>query len=476
MICVAQFVVVLDVTIVTTALPAVGSSLDLDQAGMSWVVTGYTLVLGALLVPAGRVADLLGARRAFCLGLAVFGASSGACAAAWSPAVLVAARAVQGLGAALLAPAALALLSASTEPGPARRRAVGWWTAAAAGGGASGWVLGGVLTEYLGWRAVFWVNVPIAVAVLAVTTRVLPVGERRPGVRLDWRGALLVTAALGLLVHGLTESGEHGVTSPTAWVPLLLAAGAAAAVGWHLRQVPEPVLPPWLAGVAPFRGAALAGLLLTASTTPAMYLSALYVQQVLRFPPLAASLLFPAFNLAVIAGSFAGPAALRRFGAQFSLAAGFTAVAVGAAALVTVPGVGSPVAVLLGAFAVTGAGLGVASVAATNTGTESVAAEHQGVAAGVLNSAAQVGTALGLAVVAPLVTATDPGTFRTGFLCAAAVALAGLGVRSRRSARPRGTARPGGRRRRPGCPPGEARSGSPAAAPSSPPRGRAAHR
>ena len=174
LICLAQFVVVLDATIVVTALPAIRQALGFSDAGLQWVFTAYTLVFGGLLICGGRVADLAGQRRTFLIGFALFTAASAGCALAWSPATLVTARVLQGAGAALLSPAALALLTTLSEPGEARRRAVGWWTAVAAGGGASGWVLGGLITEYAGWRWVFAVNVPIGLIALAMTPWLLP--------------------------------------------------------------------------------------------------------------------------------------------------------------------------------------------------------------------------------------------------------------------------------------------------------------
>jgi MFS family permease len=436
-VCVAQFVVVLDVTIVTTALPAIRTALGFSPAGLPWVITAYALVLGSLLITGGRVADLLGPRRAFGLGLAVFVAGSVCCAAAWSPAVLVGGRVLQGLGAALLSPAALALLTLLSEPGAARRRAVGWWTAAAASGGAGGWVLGGLATQYLGWRAVFWVNVAIGVLALAVAVRALPAGRRRRESRLDLPGALMVTATLGLLVYGLTLIGERGLVG---WVPVLLAAGLAAVLVWHLRRAADPLLPPGLLRSRTVAGANLTALLLTATTTPAMYLSTLYVQQVLGLSPARASLLFPVFNLGVIAGSLAGPGALRRIGPRRTLLGGFAGIGAGAVLLAALPGDGLPLGRLLAAFAVMGAGLGGASVASTQAGTEAAEPAHQGVAAGVLNSAAQVGTALGLAILVPLTSPAGPGAtvaYRTGFLGAGALVLAGLAASlllSRRSA------------------------------------------
>lgn len=417
-VCVAQFVVVLDTTIVTMALPAVGAALGFAQADLPWVVTSYTVVFGALLVPCGRVADLLGPRRTFRLGMLVFVGASAACALAWTPVALVAARAVQGLGSALLLPAALALLTALVEPGPARRRAIGWWTAAAACGGASGWLLGGLLAEFLGWRAVFWVNVPIGVLLLAA--RGLPAGTRRRGVRLDVAGAVGVTAALGLLVYGLTSAGEHGVLAATSWGPLALAVAVATVFVRRMRRTADPLLPVLRAAA----GANLTALFLTATTTPVMYLSTLYVQETLRLSPARAALLFPVFNLAVVAGSLGAPAALRLLGARRVLLAGFAAIAAGALVFAVLPDTGLPVVQLVAAFVVLGAGLGVASAASTHTGTEAADGEHQGVASGALTSSAQVGTALGLAVLAPV--AAAPERYVIGFLGAGALTLAGM--------------------------------------------------
>jgi hypothetical protein len=211
-VCVAQFVVVLDVTIVTTALPAISQALGFSDADLQWVFTAYALVFGALLIFGGRVADIAGRRRTFLLGLGLFCVASAGCALAWSPTALVAARVLQGAGAALLSPAALAILTTITKPGEHRRRAVGWWTAVAASGGASGWVFGGLLSQYAGWRWVFAVNVPIVVAAMAIASRVLPCG-RQPaeGRRLDLGGALTATIGLALLVYGLTSAGERGL-------------------------------------------------------------------------------------------------------------------------------------------------------------------------------------------------------------------------------------------------------------------------
>src|SRR5919108_5158934 len=211
LLCTAQFVVVLDVTIVAVALPAMQRALHVATADLQWVVTAYTLAFAGFLVLAGRLADRCGRRRVFMSGLALFSGASLACGLSGSAAVLIAARTVQGLGAAAVAPAALAAITAAIPDGPARRRALGVWTAAAAGGGATGWLLGGVLTEQAGWPWVFLVNVPVGAVAVALAPLVVP--ETRtagPGRRLDVAGATTVTAGLALLVFGLTRAQIAG--------------------------------------------------------------------------------------------------------------------------------------------------------------------------------------------------------------------------------------------------------------------------
>jgi EmrB/QacA subfamily drug resistance transporter len=440
-VCVAQFGVVLDVTIVTTALPAIRPALGFSEAGQQWIFTAYALVFGGLLICGGRVADVFGHRRIFLIGLGLFTLASVGCALAWSAEALVAARVAQGAGAALLSPAALAMLTTLTMPGEERRRAVGLWTAVAAGGGASGWVLGGLITEYAGWRWVFAVNVPIGVIALVMGLLVLPAGHRqRAAARLDLGGALTATAGLSLLVYGLTGVGERGLSQPTSWVPLLLAIAALAILLRHESRTPDPLLPLGLLRSRTVAGGNVTAAAITAATSSAMYLSVLYVQQMLHVPAARASLLFPALNLAVIAGSLTGPRLLRGLGARRTLLAGFAGIASGIISLLALPAQGLPVARLLAAFAVMGAGLGIASVASTQTGTSAADPEYRGVVSGVLNSAAQVGTAVGVALLLPLAAGAGLNTmsgYHLGFVGAGVIALAGAFASFLIPARPR---------------------------------------
>jgi MFS family permease len=340
----------------------------------------------------------------FCAGLATFGAASLACALAPSAPALVAARAVQGVGAAMEAPSALALVTATATD---RRRAVSWWTAAAAGGGASGWVLGGLLVQAFGWPAVFLVNVPLCMAGTLLALRVVPESRGAPRA-LDLPGTVTVTAGLALLVLGLAQ------------VPAVLPAAATVLALFVLveRRAPDPILPGWTLrrpGFARANGVALA---LTATTTGAMFLAMLYQQEELGRSALEAGLWSAPLNLAVIAGSMLSPRA--------AMPAGLASIAAGAGLLVTL----APAA-LVSAFVLMGLGLGCASVASTASGTAALPDGEQGIASGVLNAAAQIGSALGLAAIAPL-------GYRAGFLAVVVVALAAA-TRSCRPCRRRPT-------------------------------------
>jgi EmrB/QacA subfamily drug resistance transporter len=427
--CVAQFIVVLDVTIVAIALPAMQADLGLSTTGLGWVVTAYTLTFGGCLLAAGRAADRFGRRRAFVAGLALFGLASLACGLAPTGGLLLGARAVQGVGAALVAPAALALLTAARPDEPARGRALGWWTAAAAGGGASGWLLGGLLSGLLDWRWVFLVNVPVCAAAAILATRALTDRRDRSAARADVPGAVLATAGLSALVLALTLSPERGLT---AWF-----AAAAALLGLFAlaeRRAADPLLDRSLLRLPGVRGGNAVAAAVTATTTPAMFLCILHAQHVLGLAPAAAGLLFPPFNVAVIAGSLAGPRVAAAVGERRAMTGGLLAIAAGALALFAISPAAPALPSLLGGFVLLGGGLGVASVASTASGTAAVDGARRALASGLLNTSAQVGTALGLAVVVPIAAARTAALgggadaqvagFELGFAVVAALACA----------------------------------------------------
>jgi EmrB/QacA subfamily drug resistance transporter len=443
LLCVAQFVVVLDATIVAVALPEIQADLGFSQAGLQWVISAYTLVFGGFLLLAGRAADLWGRRRMFMVGLVVFTGASLACGLAASPSALVLGRIAQGLGAAIVAPSALSSLTALFPQGDGRGRALGVWTAAAAGGGATGWLLGGLLAGSLGWEWVFFVNLPVGlVGVALAPVLVSESRDQSAPPRLDVAGAVSVTAGLTLLVYGITRVEEAGLTAPVTLVSLVasvvLLALFVVVEGW----VRHPLVPLGIFRSRVLLGANLVALALTAATTPPMLLCTLYVQQVLGFPPARAGLIFPPFNLAVIGGSLLGPRLVARLGPKTTMVCGLITIAAGSATLLGVSShTDGYLFYLIPAFVLMGTGLGCASVASTTSGTAAADGGLQGLASGLLNSAAQIGTVLGLAILVPLSAArtqtlaeTIPadaalvGGFKLAFLGAAVISACGIAI------------------------------------------------
>jgi EmrB/QacA subfamily drug resistance transporter len=443
LLCVAQFVVVLDATIVAVALPEIQADLGFSQAGLQWVISAYTLVFGGFLLLAGRAADLWGRRRMFMVGLVVFTGASLACGLAASPSALVLGRIAQGFGAAIVAPSALSSLTALFPQGDGRGRALGVWTAAAAGGGATGWLLGGLLAGSLGWEWVFFVNLPVGlVGVALAPVLVSESRDQSAPPRLDVAGAVSVTAGLTLLVYGITRVEEAGLTAPVTLVSLassvMLLALFVVVEGW----VRHPLVPLGIFRSRVLLGANLVALALTAATTPPMLLCTLYVQQVLGFPPARAGLIFPPFNLAVIGGSLLGPRLVARLGPKTTMVCGLITIAAGSATLLGVSShTDGYLFYLIPAFVLMGTGLGCASVASTTSGTAAADGGLQGLASGLLNSAAQIGTVLGLAILVPLSAArtqtlaeTIPadaalvGGFKLAFLGAAVISACGIAI------------------------------------------------
>lgn len=439
----AQFVMVLDATIVAVALPEIQQDLGFSQAGLQWVISAYTLVFGGFLLLAGRAADLWGRRRMFMVGLVVFTGASLVCGLAASPSALVLGRIAQGLGAAIVAPSALSSLTALFPEGDGRGRALGVWTAAAAGGGATGWLLGGLLAGSLGWEWVFFVNLPVGIAGVALAPVLVSESrDQSAPPRLDVAGAVSVTAGLTLLVYGITRVEEAGLFSPVTLASLAssiaLLSLFVAVEGW----VRHPLVPLGVFRSRALVGANLVALVLTAATTPPMLLCTLYVQQVLGFPPAQAGLVFPPFNLAVIGGSLLGPRLVARLGLRATMVSGLAAIAAGSATLLGVSShTDGYLLYLIPAFVLMGAGLGCASVASTTLGTAAADGSLQGLASGLLNSAAQIGTVLGLAILVPLsaartetLTQTLPPEaalvegFRLAFLGAVVIAACGIAI------------------------------------------------
>jgi EmrB/QacA subfamily drug resistance transporter len=445
LLCVAQFVDVLGVTIVIVALPAIGHDLGLAERDLQWVASIYALCFGGLLLLAGRAADLYGRRRLFAVGLALFTLASLVCGLAGSAAVLLPARALQGLGAAVAVPAALSLLTTAFPEEPGRARALGVWTAAAAGGGVTGFFLGGVLTGTLGWHWVFWVNLPVGALGLALTPVLLAESRDRAAARrLDVAGAVTGTAGLVLLVYGFTQAEQAGFASAATLGTLALAAALLAGF-WLLEgRVADPVVPHRVLRSRELVGANLAAFTLTAVTSPAGVLGTLYLQEALGYPPTVTGLALLPFSLAAIAGSFAGARLTARLRARATMALGLVTVSAAMLLLSRLPTQGhGGLPWLVAGLVIAGSGLTCASVAATASGTAAAAGDAQGLASGLLNTAAQIGTAVGIAALVTIAAARttaltgtgDPTPaqlvdgFRLAFLAAALAALLGaLGI------------------------------------------------
>ncbi|MCA2216126.1 MFS transporter [Jidongwangia harbinensis] len=470
--CTAQFVDVVGVTVLIVALPLIQRDLGLDAGTLSWVAAGYALTFGGFLVAGGRAADRYGRRPMFAGGNALIAAGSLVCALAPAGWVLLAGRAAQGLGAALSVPAALAAVLAVVPPGVRRGRALGLWTMAGAAGGASGFVLGGLISEYAGWRWLFAVIGPLTLAAAMLTPLVLPPpvapdlkpklarygntttarypsgsrkweraqpapGRSGPGDRgrLDLAGALLSTLSAVLLILGFTRAEGGGFADPWAWAPLLLAPLAVLAFLAVERRVPDPLVPPGIWSVRSFRAGAAVAAVLTATTSGAAVIGTLFLQDVLEVSAAASGAGFLLFSAGVVAASTAVPAVLRRIGPVSAMSTGLGAVAA-ALGLQAVAVAQESFPLLLAGLAGAGLGLGVASVASTTHGTATVDESTAGLVGGLLNAAAQIGTAIGIAVLL-LVASVRPGPAgqATAFTAASAVAALSaltLAVRARR--------------------------------------------
>ncbi|WP_170222829.1 MFS transporter [Nonomuraea turkmeniaca] len=413
----AQFLAVLTTSIVNVALPQIRGGLNLSATGLSWVVNAYVLVFGALLLLGGRLGDAYGLRRVFLSGTALFAAATLVAGLAPGAAVLIAARSVQGVGAALLAPTALALLLALYPAGPGRGRALGVWGSVSGAGGAAGVLLGGLLSGAYGWRAVFLVTVPAAVAVLAAGWLLLPADRPRGG-RLDVAGAL--TSAAGLIavtysLSSLSSLPEGGGVS--AWATLVAGAAMLAVFAAVQRRAAEPLVPPRLLRAGLVRAANVLMSLVGAVWIGLFFFLPLYQQRVLGYTPLEAGLTQLPLALSIIVSSWAAPRLDRRLPGRAVLAGGLAALTAGLAWLSRAPADGTFLADLLGPSLLIGAGLGVAFVRLTALSSTGVAPADSGVAGGLVNATRQIGGAVGLAVL----TAVSGGSAYGAAFAAAAV-------------------------------------------------------
>ena len=440
LLCVAQFVDVLDINAVIVALHSIGRDLGFSQAGLQWVVSAYVLFFAGFLLLSGRVADLWGRRRTFVVGLTLFTIASLCCGLSVSPEMLVVSRAFQGLGAAITAPAALSIITTIFAEGRERDRAVAAWTAVAAGGGAAGLLLGGLITDVLGWEWIFFVNLPVGAAGITLSYVLLPESRDPTASRgLDLLGAGTVTSGLVLLVLGLTRMEEVGFGSPPTLATLGLAAALFGAFVLVERRAADPLVPLRLFRLRGLVGAALVAFALTAATAPVGVLVTLYLQDTLGYSASVAGLAGLPFSLCVIFGSTLGGRIAGLLGGRATMSLGLAVVAASALVTAGITAEGGVAYVLVGS-ALSGLGLGCASVASTARGTSAVERGKRGLASGFMNTSAQVGTALGLAALLTLAatrTAALSGSaysgaealvagYRLAFFLAAGVAALGV--------------------------------------------------
>ena len=422
---VAQFMVVLDITIVNVALPSIGRALDFTPSGLSWVVTAYVLCSGGLLLVGGRAADLLGRRRGFLAGLLLFTAASLAAGLAPSAGALIAARAVQGTGAALLTPAALAILT-STYAGAQRATALSVWGAVASGGVAVGVVVGGMLTTWLSWEWVFLVNVPVGAVAAALATRVIPRTAPLPGARsLDLRGGLAVVAGLVALVYACSGAAGHGWGSARTLGLLAVAAVLLATFLRVERRAAAPLLPPRVWRSGPLVAGAAMMLGATGILAGAFFLNSLYLQRVLGFSALHTGLAFLPLVVAIALGVHATAHLVGHAGARILVAGGLALAAAGALLLALAPDHARYVPDLLPGFLVLGLGVGMLFPAVSISAMSQVDHAHAGIASGLMSTAHEVGAALGVAVLSAIAAGTGAAA-GYGDACLAAAILAGL--------------------------------------------------
>jgi EmrB/QacA subfamily drug resistance transporter len=399
----AQFMVILDVAIVNVALPSIKSDLGFSQTGLQWVITAYAIFFGGTLLLGGRLADLLGRRRMFVAGLALFAASSLLCGLAWSSSSLVAFRAVQGLGGALLAPAALSLLMTTFAEGRDRNRALGIYGAASGSGAAAGVLLGGVITSYLGWSWIFFVNVPVGVAAIALAPLLLRESRADMAHRhFDLAGAASVTSGLMLLVYGLTRATTDGWSSPVT-IGLISAAAAliAAFVAIESRSR-SPLLPLRIFRRRALAGANAAMAIVGAVAFSEFFVLTLYLQDVLHYSAVQTGVAFTAFALTVVVTSNIAQAVVGRVGVRATLLVGLSLATVSIALLTRLPVDGHYFWDIFPAFVLGGAGMGFSFVPVTIASLTGVDRADAGVASGLVNTSRQIGGAIGLAVVSTI--------------------------------------------------------------------------
>jgi EmrB/QacA subfamily drug resistance transporter len=445
LLCFAQFIVVIDAAIVNVALPSIGEGLNFSQENLSWVVNAYVLTFGGFLLLGGRMADLLGRRRVFIAGLLLIAVASLAAGFSANDGQLIAARAAQGLGAAIISPSALSIITTTFSDGAERNKALGAWGAVAGLGGAAGVLFGGILTDGLGWEWVLWINVPVALAVAALTRPVVAESRSESVTRhFDTAGAVSVTAGLSVLVYALVDAAEAGWGSvQTLGLLGLSAALIAAFVAIELRS-DAPLMPFRIFRLRTLTGANAVGLLVGASLFSMFFFITLYMQQVLGYSAIKAGLSYLPLAVMIIVASAIASQLVTRIGFKPVLAAGMTFIAVALVWFSQVSVDGGFATDILGPSLLAATGLGFAFVTTTIAAVSGIRDQESGLASGLINTSQQIGGALGLAVLATIANSRtddlvassggDPAAlpnalnegFQAAFLGGAAIAVLGL--------------------------------------------------
>jgi EmrB/QacA subfamily drug resistance transporter len=401
----AQFMVVLDTSVVNVALPAVQRAFHMSPTNLQWIVTAYTLTFGGFLMLGGRAADLYGRKRMFITGVTLFAIASLLDGLAQSGTMLIILRALQGLSGALMSPAALSIVLITYREGHERNVALSVWGAVASGGAAAGVLLGGLLTEYWGWRWNFFVNVPVAIAVVVAAVKMLPAHESEEKHNdLDLTGAISITGAMLLLVYGLVEAPSHGWTAGSTLGYFGVALALLAFFITNERRVKHPLVPLQIFKNRNLTGADLVIFPVMASMFSTFFFGSLYIQDILRYSPVKTGLSFLVIPIAIAIAATNVPALIKRVGYKPVLVAGPLFIAASLFLLAHVPVDGSYAKDLLPAFILLGIGAGMSFVAGTITATTGVPSRESGLASGLLNTAQQIGGSLGLAILSGIAT------------------------------------------------------------------------
>jgi EmrB/QacA subfamily drug resistance transporter len=411
-----QFVIVIDASIVNVALPSIGSALHFSRDDLSWVVNAYTLTFGGFLLLGGRLADLLGRRRMFMLGLALFSVASFAGGLAQSEGWLIVARAVQGLGAAIVSPAALSIITTTFAEGAERNRALGIWGAVAGAGGAAGVLLGGILTSGLNWRWVLFVNVPIGLLATALAPGTLRESRSDDqGKSFDLPGAVTVTAGLALLVYAVVDAVNSGWGSSATLLRLAIAAALLIAFLVIEQRERHPLMPFSIFRLRTLRGANIVGLLIGMSLFSMFFFISLYLQQVMHYSPIKTGVSYLPLAVGIILSAGAASQLVTRVGFKPPLIAGMLLIAGGLLWFSQVPAVGGSFAAdVLGPSLLAAVGLGFAFVPVTIAAVTGTEAGEAGLASGLINTSQQVGGALGLAILATVANSRTQSLLHAG--------------------------------------------------------------